>query len=160
MGVVLRKSLGSFRADPCSGGTLGLFRAQMINTTSTSGCSESWAAATEGCSPHICFLYLEGFKLDVLSHVAIAEAFELSGSLTDPMEPLFSQMFELKGAASKLRQTVLCRGGQGKAFRTHSLFGNNIVGIKPFYGCPCNISAVFGREGRTNLCDLGTEKKN
>lgn len=84
MGVVLRKSLGSFRADSCSGGTLGLSRAQMIKTTSTSDCSESWAAATERCSTHICLLYFEGFKLNILNNVAIAQAFELSSSLIDP----------------------------------------------------------------------------
>lgn len=108
--VVLRKSLGSSTADSWSGGTLGLSRAQMMQTTSTPDCSELRAAATERCSTHICFLYLEGFKLNVLNNVAIAWAFELSMSLIDPRaektgpipQNLYFQMSELKGAASKL----------------------------------------------------------
>lgn len=111
--VVLRKSLGCFRADSQSGGTLGLPKAQMIKRTSTSDHSESWAGANGRCSAHICFLCFEGFKLNVLNNVAMAQAFELSRSLIDPrveksrffwfhpMKPLFSQRFELKGAASK-----------------------------------------------------------
>lgn len=80
MGAALRKSLGSFRANSWSGGTLGLPRAQMITTTSTSDCSESWVGATERCSTHIHFLYFGGFRLNVSNNVAIAQTFEVPRS--------------------------------------------------------------------------------
>lgn len=133
--VALRKSLGSFRADSQSGGTLGLPKAQMIKKTSTSDHSESWAGSNGRCSAHICFLCFEGFKLNVLNNVAIAQAFELSRSLIDPrvkktayfFGPILWNLYFHRCLNSKelqanpllsLRQTALCRGGWGKDFRT------------------------------------------
>jgi len=64
-----------------------------MKMTSTSDCSESWAAAAERCSTYICFLYSEGFKLNVLNNGAIAQAFELSSSLIDPRAEKTADIF-------------------------------------------------------------------